>query len=243
MRTIGLGVTPIDVEVGAGSVWVLSDQALLRVDPAINHVVATVPLPRASGAGQLVPSGGRRECRLRLQLRVSWQRRPRRPCHDIRRDRAQKSPSGRPRTGEGALWAITGWEQDTIERIDPKTNAVVETFRSDDSARPVAGVIAWPLVKARPGCWPRVTVEGRCHDRALPGECSAPPQRRRQHRDRRTERSGSRTRRGCCSVSTLDSQAVAKTIPLGTLVYPVESGDALAVGEGSVWVAVTSIAS
>ena len=40
-----------------------------------------------------------------------------------------------------------------------------------------------------------------------------------------------------------DSQAVAKTIPLGTLVYPVESGDALAVGEGSVWVAVTSFAS
>jgi DNA-binding beta-propeller fold protein YncE len=40
-----------------------------------------------------------------------------------------------------------------------------------------------------------------------------------------------------------DSQTVAKTIPLGTLVYPADDRDALAVGEGSVWVAVTSFAS
>jgi streptogramin lyase len=54
MRVIGLGVAPIDVEVGTGSVWVLSDQVLLRVDPAINDVVATVPLPQP-----LARAGGR----------------------------------------------------------------------------------------------------------------------------------------------------------------------------------------
>jgi hypothetical protein len=40
-----------------------------------------------------------------------------------------------------------------------------------------------------------------------------------------------------------DSQTVAKTIPLGRLVYPADLWDALAVGEGSVWLAVTSVSS
>jgi hypothetical protein len=40
-----------------------------------------------------------------------------------------------------------------------------------------------------------------------------------------------------------DSQTVAETIPLGTLVYPADPFDALAVGERSVWLAVTSVAS
>ena len=47
-----------------------------------------------------------------------------------------------------------------------------------------------------------------------------------------------------------DSQTVAKTIPLGSLVYPAGAdagaraeAEALAVGEGSAWVAVTSFAS
>ena len=40
-----------------------------------------------------------------------------------------------------------------------------------------------------------------------------------------------------------DSQTVAKPIPLGTLIYPANPRDTLAVGEGSVWVAVTSFAS
>ena len=38
------------------------------------------------------------------------------------------------------------------------------------------------------------------------------------------------------------SQTVAKTIPLGTLIFPADS-DAIAFGEGAVWVAVTSFAS
>jgi hypothetical protein len=40
-----------------------------------------------------------------------------------------------------------------------------------------------------------------------------------------------------------DSQTVAETIPLGTVVYPADPFDPIAVGEGSVWVAVTSFAS
>jgi len=39
------------------------------------------------------------------------------------------------------------------------------------------------------------------------------------------------------------SQTVVKTIPLGTLIVPAAWGDSIAVGESSVWVAVTSFAS
>jgi streptogramin lyase len=39
-----------------------------------------------------------------------------------------------------------------------------------------------------------------------------------------------------------ESQTVAKTIPLGTLIYPANL-DAIAAGEGAVWIAVTSFAS
>ena len=49
-RTIGLGVAPTDVEVGAENVWILSDSAPLRVDPASNDVV-----PRWRRRGQPDP--------------------------------------------------------------------------------------------------------------------------------------------------------------------------------------------
>ena len=39
-----------------------------------------------------------------------------------------------------------------------------------------------------------------------------------------------------------DSQTVAETIPLGTVIRPAHPFDAIAVGDGSVWVAVTSFA-
>ena len=125
MRTIGLGVAPIDVEVGAGSVWVLSDQALLRVDPAINDVVATVPLPPAIGAG--------RWSRLEVGANAVFVCSCGSPGGVVRVDPATTSvvtvlraPIWATAYGEDALWAITGWEQNAIERIDPKTNAVRE---------------------------------------------------------------------------------------------------------------------
>lgn len=48
VRRIG-SASPTDVAVGAGSVCVLSDWALLRVDPAIKDVVHTIRLPQNGG--------------------------------------------------------------------------------------------------------------------------------------------------------------------------------------------------
>ena len=244
VRTIGLSVAPTDVEVGAGSVWVLSDWALLRVDPAINDVVDTVPLPQGNGQRALVPYGGRRECRLRLQLRAG-------PGTVIRVDAAttsvvsvRRSPVWMIAYGEGALWAITGYESDTIERIDPKTNAVVETIplgRIGETTgwryRMAVGEGAiWVLAPA--SLW-RIDSTTKRFVGSVPLGHSE-------------EGSSVATGDGAVWVAKPDgillrvdpdSQTVAKTIPLGTLIYPADPWDALAVGEGSVWVAVTSFAS
>ena len=146
--------------------------------------------------------------------------------------------------GEGALWALTG-ESDTIERIDPKTSAVVETtsLRGIGESgtgwryRMAAGEGAiWVLAPA--SLW-RIDSTTKRVVGSVPLEHSE-------------EGSSVATGDGAVWIAnhegTLlrvdpDSQTVAKTIPLGTLIYPADLWDAVAVGEGSVWVAVTSFAS
>ena len=241
VRTIGLGVTPTEVEVGAGSVWVLSDRALLRVDPSINHVVDTVPLPRDSGqrhwsdmeaGANAVFLSGRAEAVIRIDSGATSIASVRRP------------PVWMIAYGEDALWAITGYELDTIERIDPKTNAVVETIplgRIGETSgwryRMAVGEGAiWVLAPA--SLWRIDSTTKRVVGSVPLGHSEE----------------GSSVATGDGAVWVVkpdgillrvdpDSQSVAKTIPLGTLIYPADPYDALAVGEGSVWVAVTSFAS
>jgi streptogramin lyase len=241
VRTIGLGVELIDVEVGAESVWVLSDQALLRVDPAINDVVATVPLPPAIGAG--------RWSHLEVGPNAVFVCSCGSPGSVVRVDPAtssvvtvQRNPIWGTAYGEGALWAITGWEQNTIERIDPKTNAVesIPLGRLGETSgwryrMAVAEGTTWLLAPA--SLWRVDSTTGR-----FLGSVPLP------HSEGGSIATGGgavwiANSEGVVLRVDADSQAVAKTIPLGPLVYPVESGDALAVGEGSVWVAVTSFAS
>ena len=240
-RIIGLGVAPIDVEVGAGSVWVLSDQALLSVDPAINDVVATVPLPPAVGAG--------RWSRLEVGANAVFVCSCGSPGSVVRVDPATTSvvtvlrnPIWATAYGEGALWAITGWEQNAIERIDSRSNAVesIPLGRLGETSgwryrMAVGEGTTWLLAPA--SLWRVDSATGR-----FLGSVPLP----------HSEGGSIATADGAVWIANsegvvlrvdADSQAVAKTIPLGTLVYPVESGDALAVGEGSVWVAVTSFAS
>jgi hypothetical protein len=244
VRRIGLGVAPTDVEVSAGSVWILSDQALLRVDPAIKKVVDSIPLPRGSGRGwsrlEVGPNGvaicscgvdGPPGAVIRVNAALT-------SFVTVRR-----SPVWEIAYGEGALWAITGWEQDTIERIDPKTNAVAETISLAGIGeshgwryRMAVGAGAiW--VSAPASLWridPATTRFGGSVRLGNSGEGSVA------------------TGVGAVWVASLDgivlrvdpdSQTVAKTIPLGPLVYPADSWDSVVVGEGSVWVAVTSFAS
>jgi DNA-binding SARP family transcriptional activator/DNA-binding beta-propeller fold protein YncE len=241
VRTIGLGVEPIDVEVGAGSVWVLSDQALLGVDPAINDVVATVPLPPAIGAG--------RWSRLEVGANAVFVCSCGSPGGVVRVDPAttsvvtvQRGPIWGTAYGEGALWAITGWEQNRIERIDPETDAVesIPLGRLGETSgwryrMAVAEGTTWLMAPA--SLWRVDSTTGR-----FLGSVPLP------HSEGGSIATGDgavwiANSEGVVLRIDADSQAVAKTIPLGTLVYPAENGDALAVGEGSVWVAVTSFAS
>jgi DNA-binding beta-propeller fold protein YncE len=244
VRTIGLSAAPTDVEVGAGSVWVLSDWALLRVDPDINDVVDTVPLPRNSGTQRW----SHMEVGANAVFVCSCAGPP---GNVIRVDAASTSVEPvRPRPvwmiayGEGALWALTG-ELDTIERIDPRTNAVVETIPLERIGethgwryRMAAGEGAiWVLGPA--SLW-RISSTTKRFVGSVPLGHSE-------------EGSSVATGDGAVWVAKAEgsllridteSQTVAKTIPFGSLIYPADLWtDALAVGEGSVWVAVTSFAS
>lgn len=245
VQRIGLSVAPTDVAVGAGSVWVLSDWALLRVDPAIKDVVHTIRLPRNGGQRRWsdVEVGAN-------AVFVCTCAGP--PGEVIRIDAATMSmepvrrrPVWNIAYGEGALWALTGGELDTIDRIDPKTNAVVETIslgRIGETHgwryRIAAGEGAiWVLSPA--SLW-RIDSTTKRVVGSIPLD--------------RSEEGGSvATGDGAVWIASANgtlirvdpgSQSVAKTIPLGTLIYPPDLwGDTLAVGEGSVWVAVTSFAS
>ena len=134
---------------------------------------------------------------------------PRRPSCTVRR-----SPVWMIAYGEGALWAITGWEQDTIERIDPKTNVVEriplgrigETHGWRYRMAVGAGAI-WLLAPA--SLWRIDPTTGR-----FTGERSARPQCGRQRRDRRRSGLG-RELEGRCSVSTPTPRRVVKTIRSG----------------------------
>jgi streptogramin lyase len=242
VHTIGLGVAPNDVEVGAGSVWVLSDSALLRVEPAINDVVDTVPLPRGNGQQrwthmEVGPNA----------VFVCNCAGP--PGVVIRIDPAtmsvatvRKRPVWMIAYGDGALWAITGYETDTIERIDPEGSVdsiplgrIGETSGWRYRVAVGEGAI-WVLAPA--SLWRIDPATSRFVGSVPLG-----------HHE---EGSSVATGNGAVWIATSEgillrvdpqSQTVARTIPLGTLIYPANPWDALAVGEGSVWVAVTSFAS
>ena len=240
VRAIGLSVAPTDVEVGAGSVWVLSDWAVLRVDPATSDVVDTVPLPRGSGQQRW----SHMEVGVNAVFVCSCFGPP---GTVIRIDPATSSivpvrrrPVWMIAYGEGALWTLTG-ELDTIEQIDPRTNTVVDTV----SLGRIGETSGWRY---------RMTVGAGAIWVVAPSalwRIDAATKRvlgsvRLDHHE---EGSSVATGDGAVWVANsdgvvlridLDSQTVVKTIPLGTLVYPAE--DALAVGEGSVWVAVRSFA-
>jgi streptogramin lyase len=145
--------------------------------------------------------------------------------------------------GEGTLWALTR-SLATIEQIDPETNAVIATIplgRIGETSgwhyRMATGEGAiWVLAPA--SLW-KIDSTTKRFVGSVPLEHSE-------------EGSSILTDAGAVWVVTSegtvlhvdpDSQAVAEPIPLGTLIYPAHPSDTLAVGEGAVWVAVTSFAS
>ena len=246
VRTIGLGMAPIDVAVGAGSVWVLSNRALLRIDPDLDDVVATVPLPRSRGIDPW--------SHIEVGANIVWACACGFAGAIARIDAAtsvvsvRRGPVGSIAYGEGALWALTGYELDTIERIDPDTNDV-ETIPlgriGETHGYPyrmavgpgaiwLAGLQSLWRIDPATGRFTSSVPLGHKPESVAIGNGAvwlASPE-------------------GIVLRVDPESRAAAKTIPLGPLIYPAENpawADAdpssIAVGEGAVWVAVTSFAS
>ena len=245
VRTIGLGAAPKDVEAGAGSVWVLSDWAVLRVDPAINDVVDTIRLPRTSsfaarwvhmevGANAVFVAGLLGADILRIDPRTSSV------------VPLERNPVAMFAYGEDALWTLTGefGEFDTIEQIDPKTNAVLETIPLGR----IGETSGWRyrIAVDESAIWVLAPASLWRIDAATKRLLGSVPL------DRSEEGSSVATGDGAVWVINpgavvlrvdTHSATVTNKIPLGTLLYPADPWDALTVGAGSVWVAVKSFAS
>jgi YVTN family beta-propeller protein len=240
VRTIGLGVRPTNVAVGARSVWILSNWALLRVDPDINDVVERIPLPRRDRLG--LPWN-----HLEVGERAIWVCSC--ICGYIKGALAhidpdtnsivfmRELPVGVLEYGEGSVWALTGYELGTIEQIDPRTNALVRTIprgRLGETATGPLGLAAGDGVvwsTSRETLWRLNPETGRFTGGVLLGHTPL------------SVSLGEGAIWVAANNGTLlridpTSQRVVNTTHLG--VQPNENPDAVAVGEGAVWIAVTS---
>lgn len=244
VQTIGLGVTPAVVAVGAGSVWVLSGDLLLRVDPATGDVVKRVSLPG---------SPGNRWSRVVAAGNTVWVWGP---SALARIDASTYSISVRRRPvvgaiayGEGALWAVAGYEADTIVRIDPGTQAVLERIPI-----PRIGAIHgyhYRLAAGDGALWIGATQALWRIDPAIE-RVTGSVSLGRDEPGTLSEAPSIAVGDGVVWVASYDgsvlrvdpeSLTLTKAIPLGTLLYPTGAGGAIAVAEGMVWVAVISFAS
>jgi len=241
VHRIGLGVVPTDVEVGAGSAWVLSDEALLRVDAAVNDVVEKIPLPQRPGLRwthiEVAPNAVY-VCRCSPL-----------PGDLLRVDATTSEMSTYPRPvgsiayGEGGLWALAGYESDSFERIDAETNAVdaipigrigeLHGYRAriavgEGATWVVSQQSLWRIDPATKRLLGSVHLGPRAEGSVAAGAGAVWIM--------------SFSDRALLRVDP-DSETVAKTIPFGALIYPVSPWDGIAVGDGFVWIAVTSYAS
>ena len=239
--TIRLGVVPTRVRSGIGSVWVLSDQALFRLDPATNDLVRKIPLPvrgflRFPWTQLEVAPNGVWVCSCAISSGELARIDPATGEIVFRR----RGPIGLIAYSEGVLWALIGAELDTLERIDPHTQAVIEHI-------PVS------RIGETYGGGPRLVA-------TTPGSVWIASERSLWRLDPETHRFTGSVSLGhgvqavavgggalwaLAGDGTLlrvdpHSQRVTKTIRLGF--YPAPSSSALAVGEGAAWVALTAFA-
>jgi YVTN family beta-propeller protein len=244
VRTIGLDTQPTGVAVGFERVWVVSDRALLLVDPDVNDVVGRVRLPRRGTLGL-------RWNALAIGNESVWVC----SCNTIRGAVARVDPDsttilsvrnvpvGAIAAGEGALWALTGYELDTIERVDPSTGAVVGTIPSRSVGETANGYprllatsadAVWFATAA--SLW-RIDIatsrfEGAVALDHTPDSLAVGP-----------DAIWIATNDGLLLRVDPVSQKVAAHVRLGALIRPAAHGADVAVGDGAVWVAVTSLAS
>lgn len=118
---IGVGVGPEMVAVGEGSVWVtqINDNAVAKIDPQTNNVVASIPVGRdpvgiTIGRQAVWVANGGDGTVSRIDPRTN-------------KVVATIDIGGRPQLlayGEEAIW-VTNRKSGTVSRIDPDTNQVI----------------------------------------------------------------------------------------------------------------------
>jgi streptogramin lyase len=224
---------PTEVAVGAGSIWVVSRlaNAVLRVDPDVDDVVATITLPQ--GPGSCCPP------QIVVGERAVW------VSHFgalSRIDPATNAVTTKRAAnvfsvayGEGSFWVLTGAEADVIGRIDPSTGTVLDSISLRSVGRPGgAGWVAageravWTATHYSKTLWKIDPLGGRITASVALGRRVA----------------GVAAGDGAVWVAGTDgtllridpeSASVVKTIRLG--VFPAYVWGSVAVGERAVWVA------
>jgi YVTN family beta-propeller protein len=223
LRTIAVGAPPVDVTVGKDAVWVLvsaqrslagGPARIVRIDPALNDVLLTIPLGLGSlgygsGPGQSLAAAGGTVWVINPYPRPALSRIDA-DTNTVKTTFGLATPSYGPNTGtaggvlgasglavgEGAVWVGSDVG---VSRIGPRSNSVAATIRlgvTPPAALAVGEGAVW--VGARPifRCCPPETVGSGTLTRIDPA-----------------------------------TNLVETTIPIGG--QPVD----VAVGEGSVWIA------
>jgi DNA-binding beta-propeller fold protein YncE len=123
VRAIGLMIEPRDIVFAARSVWVASDEGvILRVDPTINEVVATIRLEQESTVccpPTLAVADGTLAVAHHGQL-------SRIDTSTNRVVTVREAGVASIAYGQRSLWILLG--NGSIERLDPNTNSVLDTI-------------------------------------------------------------------------------------------------------------------
>jgi YVTN family beta-propeller protein len=144
LATIAVGKEPYDIDVSAGAVWVANydDNSVMRIDPATNQVVATVPIPYANGvtvglgAVWVVSTNG-------MVTRIDP------ATNQILATIPTQATGAFIATGNGAVWVTNpgteGQADGSLSRIDPATNQVVArtAVGSNPQELAVSGTNVW----------------------------------------------------------------------------------------------------
>jgi DNA-binding beta-propeller fold protein YncE len=172
VTTIPVGGAPTDVVVESDAVWIATAEAIVRVDPDANRVVAQVD---AGTVDARVPGGGQAVAAGREAVWVA------NPVWTDSEEAGKPSAAGGvvridPRTnevaatvifaeesptdvavGEGAVWVVANRGEGTVSRIDPETNRIVAVIKKSPffAALAVGEGAAW-VAGAREGTVRRI---------------------------------------------------------------------------------------
>jgi ABC-type transport system substrate-binding protein/streptogramin lyase len=167
VATIGLGVEPAGLAVGAGSVWVTGRHSptLFRIDPSVNERMKPFQLPMdgvvGDGTGEVAVGDGSVWVGHGAENPGAWVERL-----DAKTGRVQKRISilagdvNHLAFGEDALW-VASTPSGELRKIDPRTNKVVfmRRLQSDLCCVAVGGGFVWAGSNPEGTVW-KVSTDG-----------------------------------------------------------------------------------